>query len=157
MMLATSPLPQPMVLVLTSRVYESESIPPYNMVSFVQKSSRWHNEVMGSPLSTPTRPMISGEIFPFDQKWTPEIVFQNLVWSGGSNMPVAWDMAVWSWWRCKDGVGKERVKKPLSKNYTKHCLTADQVAVIWHVATYLICNGKCELDFTRSPCDKALG
>lgn len=62
MMLATSPLPQPMALTIRVRV----GIPACNRVSFVlQKSAHWHDEVrtgMVSLLLTPTRPTLSGEM-----------------------------------------------------------------------------------------------
>ena len=62
MMLATSLLPKPMALHI--RVWVG--IPAYSRVSFVlQKSTHWHNEVrtgMVSLLSTPTRPMLSGDM-----------------------------------------------------------------------------------------------
>ena len=72
MMLATSPLPQPMALTIRVCV----GIPACNRVSFVlQKSAHWHDEVrtgMAYPLSTATRPTLSGEMSLAAQKWTPE-------------------------------------------------------------------------------------
>ena len=44
--------------------------------SFVLRNlAHWHTEVrtgMESPLSAPTRPMLSGKMSPAAQKWTPE-------------------------------------------------------------------------------------
>jgi len=41
--------------------------------------------------------------------------------SGGSHPPVAWDMAVWSWWRTFGAPGKERVKVKFNWRWSVSC------------------------------------